>query len=301
MSCGCAGPVSGSAGAMPMYAAAPPPPPAADFGGMSAEAYKHQHVVNHLACREAACPQGVSPHQLAVWGARRDVMERVPCEEPMPACEQQMGTSNCDPCSALGAPPTMMMNPMMRGGGCGGCGGGGGAVPCGSGWIAPMQTSNTTTMVDWGGRFSASPEYDAKGSPHGFYGPPQIASIMNNPHAAMANNNCCGQVCGVRGGGFGGVGGYIPNHFGNAYPGQRNNMTKPDTTNDDYYQQREMELRTGRTIEPGRIPVAQPVTTTTTTYVPSSPPRRVSRRRSRRTTETQPRPLSTRRRTHSRR
>ena len=233
MSCGCAGPVSGSVGAMQFSAPPPPPPAAADFGGMSAEAYKHQHVVNHLACREAACPQGVSPHQMAVWGARRDVMERGPCPEPMPACEQQQVRSNCDPCSALGAPQTMM-NPMMMRGGGGGCGGGcggGGAVACGSGWMAPMQTSNTTTIVDWGGRFSASPQYDSKGSPHGFYGPPQIASIMNNPQGAMSNCNnnnsgCCGQVCGVGGGGFGN-GGYIPNHFGNAYPGQRHTVSKP--------------------------------------------------------------------------
>ncbi|KAJ9442822.1 hypothetical protein DIPPA_32958 [Diplonema papillatum] len=43
--------------------------------GMSPEALRHQHVLNHLATREALCPTGTDPEQLAIWGAKRDLYE----------------------------------------------------------------------------------------------------------------------------------------------------------------------------------------------------------------------------------
>eukprot|EP00755_Sulcionema_specki_P006375 Sspe_Gene.35277::Locus_17107_Transcript_1_1_Confidence_1.000_Length_832::g.35277::m.35277 len=96
---------------------------------ISEEAYKHQQVVNHLACREAVCPQGIDPQRLAIWGARRDPFERCPCPEqpppqnqccppPPPACCANPNPNPCFPGLAwpeqpreMSCPPTSCLPP----------------------------------------------------------------------------------------------------------------------------------------------------------------------------------------------
>eukprot|EP01063_Lacrimia_lanifica_P009467 TRINITY_DN16464_c0_g1_i1.p2 TRINITY_DN16464_c0_g1~~TRINITY_DN16464_c0_g1_i1.p2 ORF type:complete len:271 (+),score=72.51 TRINITY_DN16464_c0_g1_i1:76-813(+) len=195
--------------AAPMPLASPPPPGAAM--PMSPEAARHQHVVNHLACREAACPQGINPMDLAVWGARRDCYEPPSCEPPMVeervVCAPQPVCAPQDPCQ----PMTVPMN----------------------------RSTATFSYVDFGGRFSASPEYDAQGSPHGYYGPPAALTFANNQLACSAPPVPPCDPC------AGGQAHGTPAFYGNAYPGA--NPTKAQhRAFDQYYQMRERELRGGQ-------------------------------------------------------
>ena len=223
---------------------------------VSPQALKHQHVVNHLACRESVCPQGIDPHNVAVWGARRDAMERcAPCPEPvMTVAPVQQPV--CNPCQM---PMQQQCGPQ-----------GPGAIPNGPGWTSGQGSSiNTVSFIDWGGRYSASPEYDSLGSPHGFYGPPAVGAMLSGNPCQMSG--VCGQGGMPSYGGGGGMGGHV-NHFGNAYPGNYQNSRQfapvcsaasflhtkrhnlQDTSQDDYYQKREHETRTV---------CAAPVTSTT--------------------------------------
>eukprot|EP01061_Rhynchopus_euleeides_P001903 TRINITY_DN11425_c0_g1_i1.p1 TRINITY_DN11425_c0_g1~~TRINITY_DN11425_c0_g1_i1.p1 ORF type:complete len:312 (+),score=65.88 TRINITY_DN11425_c0_g1_i1:54-989(+) len=294
--------------AAPIGVPAVGPMPGAQSGAMSDQALKHQHVVNHLACREAVCPQGIDPYNTAVWGARRDVMERCPCPETaappttntlprlQPGVGPGAGAGAMMPMGGqgYGMQPGMMQQGMMMPqqgmggmGPCAGLGGyGPGAVPNGQGWVSGAGNSgntSTVTYVDWGGRFSASPEYDAKGSPHGFYGPASIGALMNNNNpcqmggfGAQPQGMMPGGMMGAMGGMGGaccvpGGGGYgVPNHFGNAYPtaeGGRGRAFAPDVSHDDYYQRRERELRGGyvTTVEK---PVAESRTARPTSHSP---------------------------------
>eukprot|EP01059_Diplonema_ambulator_P032064 TRINITY_DN60_c4_g1_i1.p1 TRINITY_DN60_c4_g1~~TRINITY_DN60_c4_g1_i1.p1 ORF type:complete len:335 (+),score=51.49 TRINITY_DN60_c4_g1_i1:83-1006(+) len=243
MSCPCAMPAP-SAMQWGPPAMQPPQQPS-----ISQEALRHQHVVNHLACREAVCPQGVDPHNLAVWGARRDNMERVNvCREPA----QYQNPQGDYGAVVQRQPQQMQQMPQMQHDCCAHLGGGGYGTS-----TTQIQAPRTVSYIDWGGRWSGSPEYDAKGSPHGFYGPPAVATMLQQ----MGNGRNMGPVgggpgamngcgpCGGMGPGMGGMGpqGYIPNHYGNAYPPmQHATANKPDTSHDEYYQKREQEIRTGQ-------------------------------------------------------
>jgi len=212
---------------------------------MSAEAARHQHVINHLASREAAYPQGLDPVELAVWGARRDCFERPKVDAPLEVIVPEPACAPCAPMPVVAMPapqcvpqavsvcapqPMMCAQPT--------CAPQQACNPCQQQVVAGGYSRQAFSYVDFGGKYSAAPEYDAIGSPHGYYGNPakltsQLNEIACNAPQMSTCNPC--NPCGPSGS--------VP-FYGNAYPSQPGTARGRgwDSSYDGYYNMREREI-----------------------------------------------------------
>ncbi|KAJ9442821.1 hypothetical protein DIPPA_32949 [Diplonema papillatum] len=141
-------------------------------------------------------------------------------------------------------------------------------------------TNSAVSYIDWGGRYSASPDYDAAGSPHGYYGPPAVAAMLQNamrpahappPPPPMLANMMQSQC----------PPGYMPM----SQLMNKRSRAGPDLANDEYWLRREQEVRTGLLGGSAHVPQgtkayfpSEPTTPGRYTY--TKPASRSSRRRS---------------------